>query len=117
EPTDSAEATDTAENSQLESELAQRTADLQRLQAEYANYRKRVERDREAERTAAQASVVEQLLPILDDLGRADAHGDLTGAFKSFADKLTSALTNSGLAPFGAEGDTFDPSVHEAVQH
>src|SRR5699024_11658927 len=65
--------------------------------------RKRVERDREAERTAAQASVVEQLLPILDDLGRAEAHGDLTGAFKAVADKLTSALGNSGLAAFGAE--------------
>lgn len=108
---------DAAATSQLETELAERTADLQRLQAEYANYRKRIERDREAERTAAQASVVEQLLPILDDLGRAEAHGDLTGAFKSVADKLTSALTNSGLAPFGTEGDTFDPSVHEAVQH
>lgn len=103
--------------SPVEEELAQRTADLQRLQAEYANYRKRVERDREAERTSAQASVVEPLLPILDDLGRAEAHGDLTGAFKSVADKLTSALGNNGLAPFGVEGDAFDPNVHEAVQH
>lgn len=108
---------DAAAASQVAAELAERTADLQRLQAEYTNYRKRVERDREAERTAAQASVVEQLLPILDDLGRAEAHGDLTGAFKAVADKLTSALTSSGLASFGAEGDTFDPSVHEAVQH
>ena len=108
---------ETAGESRVEAELAQRTADLQRLQAEYANYRKRVERDREAERTAAQASVVEQLLPILDDLGRAEAHGDLTGAFKAVADKLTSALGNSGLAAFGAEGDSFDPNVHEAVQH
>ena len=121
EPADSTAApgqpTDTAAESPVEAELAQRTADLQRLQAEYANYRKRVERDRETERIAAQASVVEQLLPILDDLGRAEAHGDLTGAFKAVADKLTSALGNSGLAAFGAEGDTFDPNVHEAVQH
>ena len=103
--------------SPAEKELAERTADLQRVQAEYANYRKRVERDREAERVTAQAAVVGELLPVLDDLGRAEAHGDLTGAFKSVADKLTDVLANAGLTAFGAEGDAFDPSVHEAVQH
>ena len=103
--------------SDVEKELAERTADLQRLQAEYANYRKRVERDREAVVVTAKASVVGELLPLLDDLERAEQHGDLTGAFKAVADKLVAGLQRAGLEPFGAEGETFDPSVHEAVQH
>ena len=101
----------------LERQLSERTADLQRVQAEYANYRKRVERDREAVVAAAKASVVNDLLPLLDDLERAGRHGDLTGAFKAVGDKLVSSLQRSGLEAFGAEGDPFDPSVHEAVQH
>ncbi|MTD57651.1 nucleotide exchange factor GrpE [Amycolatopsis pithecellobii] len=103
--------------SDIEKQLAERTADLQRLQAEYANYRKRVDRDREAVVVAAKASVVSDLLPLLDDLERAEQHGDLTGAFKSVADKLVAGLQRAGLEPFGAEGEPFDPSVHEAVQH
>lgn len=98
-------------------ELAERTADLQRVQAEYANYRRRVERDKEAVVAEAKASVLGDLLPLLDDLERADAHGDLTGAFKAVADKLIGVLEKTGLAPFGVEGEAFDPSVHEAVQH
>src|SRR5262249_12123689 len=94
-----------------------RTADLQRLQAEYANYRKRVDRDRETVVMTAKASVVNDLLPLLDDLERAEQHGDLTGAFKSVADKLVAGLQRAGLEPFGTEGEPFDPSVHEAVQH
>ncbi|MFC9253640.1 nucleotide exchange factor GrpE [Amycolatopsis thailandensis] len=101
----------------LEKELAERTADLQRLQAEYANYRKRVDRDREQVVTGAKASVVNDLLPLLDDLERAEQHGDLTGAFKAVGEKLVGSLQRSGLEPFGAEGEAFDPSVHEAVQH
>ena len=101
----------------LEKELAERTADLQRVQAEYANYRKRVERDRVAVVDSAKAAVVSDLLPLLDDLERAERHGDLTGAFKAVGDKLVSSLQRSGLEPFGTEGDPFDPSVHEAVQH
>ncbi|MFD9892513.1 nucleotide exchange factor GrpE [Amycolatopsis sp. NPDC059027] len=101
----------------VEKELAERTADLQRLQAEYANYRKRVDRDREAVAQSAKASVVGDLLPLLDDLERAEQHGDLTGAFKAVADKLIGSLQRSGLESFGAEGEPFDPSVHEAVQH
>ncbi|GAB3287482.1 nucleotide exchange factor GrpE [Parasphingorhabdus pacifica] len=93
------------------------TADLKRVTAEYANYRKRVERDREAVIESAKASVAGELLTVLDDLERAESHGDLTGAFKSVADKLTAALTTAGLEAFGEEGDEFDPSVHEAVQH
>ena len=103
--------------SDVEKELAERTADLQRLQAEYANYRKRVDRDRESVVMGAKASVVNDLLPLLDDLERAEQHGDLTGAFKSVADKLVAGLQRAGLTPFGAEGEPFDPSVHEAVQH
>lgn len=103
--------------SDVERQLAERTADLQRLQAEYANYRRRVERDRESVVAGGKASVVGDLLPLLDDLERADAHGDLTGAFKSVADKLAGALERAGLESFGAEGDPFDPTVHEAVQH
>ena len=103
--------------SDVEKELAERTADLQRLQAEYANYRKRVERDREAVVLGAKATVVNDLLPLLDDLERAEQHGDLTGAFKSVGDKLISGLQRAGLESFGAEGEPFDPSVHEAVQH
>ena len=98
-------------------ELAERTADLQRVTAEYANYRKRVDRDREAVVAIAKASVVAELLGVLDDLDRAEAHGDLTGAFRSVADKVTAALQKAGLKAFGHEGDPFDPSRHEAVQH
>jgi len=103
--------------SDVEKQLSERTADLQRLQAEYANYRKRVDRDREAVVQGAKASVVGDLLPLLDDLQRAEQHGDLTGAFKAMADKLVSSLQRAGLESFGAEGEEFDPSVHEAVQH
>jgi molecular chaperone GrpE len=102
---------------EIEKELAERTADLQRIQAEYANYRKRVERDRVAVVSGAKASVVGELLPLLDDLERAEQHGDLTGAFKAVGEKLVSGLQRVGLESFGAEGEPFDPSVHEAVQH
>ncbi|HVV09700.1 nucleotide exchange factor GrpE [Amycolatopsis sp.] len=103
--------------SDVEKQLAERTADLQRLQAEYANYRKRVDRDREAVVNGAKASVVNDLLPLLDDLERAEQHGDLTGAFKAVGEKLVAGLQRAGLEAFGAEGEPFDPSVHEAVQH
>jgi len=102
---------------ELKTQLDERTADLQRLTAEYANYRKRVERDREAVITNAKASVASELLSVLDDIERAAAHGDLTGAFKAVADKLVSTLAKTGLEPFAHDGEAFDPSVHEAVQH
>jgi molecular chaperone GrpE len=102
---------------ELKLQLEERTADLQRLQAEYANYRKRIDRDREVVITTAKAQVTTELLPVLDDLERAEQHGDLTGAFKSVADKLVAALQKAGLESFGHEGEPFDPSVHEAVQH
>ena len=97
-------------------EAAERTADLQRVTAEYANYRKRVDRDRESVIAAAKASVIMELLTVLDDLDRARAHGDLVGSFGTVADKLTGALSKLGLEPLGAVGDPFDPAVHEAVQ-
>jgi molecular chaperone GrpE len=97
--------------------LEERTRDLQRVQAEFANYRKRVERDRVAMAEAAVGGALVGLLPVLDDIDRARAHGDLTGAFKSVADQLETVLGKLGLAAFGEPGDPFDPTVHEAVMH
>lgn len=98
--------------------VAELTADLQRVHADFANYRKRALRDQQAAADRAKAGVVSQLLGVLDDLDRARSHGDLeSGPLKSVADKLTSALNGLGLTAFGAEGDDFDPALHEAVQH
>jgi molecular chaperone GrpE len=98
--------------------VAELTADLQRVQADYANYRKRALRDQEATGERAKAAVVSQLLGVLDDLQRARSHGDLDSSpLKSVADKLVGALSGLGLTAFGAEGDDFDPALHEAVQH
>jgi molecular chaperone GrpE len=102
---------------ELEQAVAERTADLQRLQAEYANYRKRVERDRVMVRDIATADVLVSMLPIVDDIDRARAHGDLTGAFKAVADHFDTALTKLGLEAFAEVGDLFDPAQHEAVLH
>jgi molecular chaperone GrpE len=101
----------------LATSLAERTADLQRLQAEYANYRKRVERDRLAVREQALANVLTELLPMLDDIGRAREHGELVGGFKSVADSMESAVVKLGLTTYGEAGDPFDPKVHEALTH
>lgn len=98
--------------------VAELTGDLQRVQADFANYRKRALRDQEAAAERAKATVVSQLLPVIDDLDRARSHGDLeSGPLKSVADKLAGVLSALGLTEFGAEGDEFDPSRHEAVQH
>lgn len=102
---------------ELEATLAERTADLQRIQAEFANYRRRMERDREVSAQVAVASALSGLLPVLDDIDRARAHGDLSGAFKAVADGLSAVLDKAGLVAFGQEGEPFDPSVHEAVTH
>jgi molecular chaperone GrpE len=96
-------------------ELAERTADLQRVSAEFTNFRRRTERERESTVAAAKAAVAGELLTVLDDVERAQSHGDLTGPFKVVADRLTETLQRAGLTPFGAEGDPFDPSLHEAV--
>ncbi len=97
--------------------LEERTRDVQRLQAEYANYRKRVERDRLANAEAAVGVALVGLLPVLDDIDRARAHGDLTGAFKAVAEQLEAVLGKIGLTVFGEPGDPFDPAIHEAVMH
>jgi molecular chaperone GrpE len=98
--------------------VAELTADLQRVQADFANYRKRAMRDQQAAGDRAKAAVVSQLLGVLDDLDRARKHGDLeSGPMKSVADKLANAFTGLGLTAFGAEGEDFDPALHEAVQH
>ncbi|MCS5735472.1 nucleotide exchange factor GrpE [Herbiconiux daphne] len=96
---------------------AERLADLQRVTAEYANYRKRTEANREVERERAVGDVVKVLLPVLDDLDRAAKHGDLEegGPFTAIAAKLRSGVERVGLTPFGAAGDLFDPQVHEAI--
>jgi molecular chaperone GrpE len=98
-------------------ELAERTADLQRVSAEYANYRRRVDRDRLASAEQATAQVLSSLLPILDTIERARQHGDLTGAFAAVAEQLEGTLGKVGLATFGESGDHFDPNRHEAVMH
>ncbi|WP_395308585.1 nucleotide exchange factor GrpE [Mycobacterium sp. AMU20-3851] len=98
--------------------VAELTADLQRVQAEFANYRKRALRDQQVSADRVKAAVITQLLGVLDDLDRARSHGDLeSGPLKSVADKLVSTLEGLGLTAFGAEGDEFDPALHEAVQH
>ena len=93
------------------------TADLQRLQAEYANYKKRVERDRSLAHELAVSSVLIELLPVLDDIERAESHGELTGGFKAVADHIASATERIGLSKYGTAGDAFDPQIHEALLH
>jgi molecular chaperone GrpE len=102
---------------ELQSQIGERTADLQRLQAEYANYRKRMDRDRALLAEAATGTVLAAFLPVLDDLDRAAQHGDLTGPLKSVSDQIDGVLTKFGLQPFGEVGDPFDPTIHEAVLH
>ena len=111
---------DTELNKQLaavRAQLAERTADLQRLQAEYQNYRRRVERDRIAVREIAIANLLTELLPVLDDIGRAREHGELVGGFKSVGESLETIAAKLGLQQFAKEGEPFDPLIHEALMH
>ena len=98
-------------------QLAERTEDLQRVTAEYANYRRRVDRDRSLAAEQAAERFAVQLFPIVDDIERARDHGDLTGAFKGVADRILGLLEGLGLAAYGKVGDPFDPALHEAVLH
>jgi molecular chaperone GrpE len=107
----------TAQLDQARTALNERTQDLQRLQAEFSNYRRRVERDRVAVKEVAIASVLTELLPVLDDIGRARDHGELVGGFKSVAESLETVVAKMGLQQFGKEGEPFDPTVHEALMH
>jgi len=97
--------------------VATLTSDLQRLQAEYANYRKRVERDRAVAHESAVGAVLTELLALLDDVDRAEQHGELSGGFKAVADQLNSITTRIGLEKYGTEGEAFDPQIHEALMH
>lgn len=116
DPAPAAEQT-TAQPSDTD-EVAELKSTLQRVKAEYDNYRKRTLRDQQLIADRAKVAVVSQLLGVLDDLDRARSHGDLeSGPLKSVADKLSGALEQLGLTAFGEEGDEFDPALHEAVQH
>jgi molecular chaperone GrpE len=97
--------------------LAERTSDLQRVQAEYANYRKRADRERLAAGEAAIGRALVDFLPVLDNIDRAREHGDLTGGLKAIADQLDGIFAKLGLVAFGEVGDPFDPAIHDAVMH
>jgi molecular chaperone GrpE len=98
-------------------EVTTLTADLQRVQAEYANYRKRVDRDRASTIEFAFASVLIELLPVLDDLDRAGEHGELTGGFKAVADRINTTVEKLGLTKFADAPVAFNPEIHEALIH
>jgi molecular chaperone GrpE len=107
----------TAQLDQTRKALEERTGDLQRLQAEFQNYRRRVERDRITVKEIAIANLLTELLPVLDDIGRARDHGELVGGFKSVAESLETVAAKMGLQQFGKEGEPFDPTIHEALMH
>jgi molecular chaperone GrpE len=102
---------------QLEQALAERTADLQRLQAEYVNYKRRVDRDRELVRENASYTALAPIVEVLDTIDRAREHGDLDEGFRAVADQLERAVANAGLVRYGEPGDAFDPRLHEALSH
>lgn len=101
----------------LEEQLAERTSDLQRLQAEYINYKRRVDRDRVLIKAQGEVGVLRSLLTVLDDIGRAAEHGELSGGFKAVADALQQAVKGHKLEAFGVKGEEFDPRLHEALFH
>ncbi len=105
------------ELAQARQELSERTADLQRLQAEYLNYKRRVDRDRELVRQNATYAVLSPVLDVLDTIDRAREHGELEGGFKAVAEQLERAVAGLGLTRFGEPGDAFDPTLHEALSH
>ena len=93
------------------------TNDLQRLQAEYANYRKRIERDRLVAHEMAIGAVLTELLALLDAVDLAEQHGEVTGGFKAVSDQLNAITSRIGLEKYGSEGEAFDPQIHEALMH
>ena len=102
---------------ELEQLVGERTSDLQRLQAEYINYKKRVDRDRDLARGAGVERVLAELLPVLDAVELAESHGELNGGFKMVADELSKVTARHGLVQFGEKGDEFNPHLHEALMH
>jgi molecular chaperone GrpE len=117
DPADDSESGLAADLAVAQQTVAALTDDLQRLQAEYVNYKRRVDRDRELVRQNASFSVLSALLPVLDDLDRAREHGELEGGFKAIADSLERIVAAQGLVKFGKPGDEFDPRYHEALMH
>ena len=115
EPAEPAPSPTEAEVADDDAKVAELTDDLRRVHAEYANYRKRIDRDREVNHQIAIGVVFAELLPILDDVERAREHDELTGAFKTFGEKLEATLNKLGLEKFGAAQDPFDPNLHEAL--
>jgi molecular chaperone GrpE len=112
-----AEAVEDGAVAELTASLAERTADLQRLQAEYVNYKRRVDRDRDVVRTRTIEAVLKDFLSVLDDVRSAREHGELTGGFKAVADEVERVTTKYGLQTYGEAGDAFDPHIHEALLH
>lgn len=98
-------------------EVAVLTSDLQRVQAEYSNYRKRMDRDRITANEITTAIVLSELLPVLDDISRAEEHGELSGGFKAVADQMIAITTKLGLSQFAEVNIAFDPNIHEALMH
>jgi molecular chaperone GrpE len=117
EEVESQEENTVVEPGQETDPVATLTSDLQRLQAEYANYKKRVERDRAIAHESAVGAVLTELLALLDDVDRAEQHGELLGGFKAVADQLNSITSRIGLEKYGTEGEVFDPQIHEALMH
>ncbi|NPC41378.1 nucleotide exchange factor GrpE [Nocardioides sp. zg-1230] len=109
--------TEVDELAAMKGSLADLTNDLQRLSAEYANYRKRVDRDRQLVAEAAAYKALTPVVEVLDTIDRAKEHGELDGGFKAVADQLERAVTSAGLVRFGEPGDAFDPTLHEALSH
>jgi molecular chaperone GrpE len=101
----------------LATQLAERTTDLQRVQAEYLNYKRRVDRDRELVKQNATYAALAPITEVMDTIDRAREHGELDGGFKAVADQLERILAGVGLVKFGAVGDPFDPTIHEALSH
>ncbi|MGW0232363.1 nucleotide exchange factor GrpE [Actinopolymorpha singaporensis] len=112
-----APAVSAAEVEALKAAVVERTNDLKRLQAEYVNYKRRVDRDRQANQEQAVGSVLTELLPVLDDIGRAREHDELSGGFKAVAEALETSLSKLGLVKFGEVGEEFDPRIHDALMH
>ena len=106
-----------AEGPSVERQLEERTADLQRLQAEYVNYRKRVERDRDLVRENATYQALVPIIEVLDNIDRAREHGPLDDGFRGVAEQLERVVAGQGLVKFGQPGDRFDPTIHEALSH
>ncbi|BAK33627.1 GrpE protein [Microlunatus phosphovorus NM-1] len=101
----------------LKTQLGERTADLQRLQAEYVNYKRRVDRDRDVARKGGIEAVLKDLMSVLDHIGSAREHGEVTGGFKAVADEIERVTARHGLESYGTAGEPFDPHIHEALMH